>query len=70
MQQLSLLLIWLDGKKTKIAFLVYLIQDQILPIWFDPMPVTLDKTVKTAAIVLGALGLAHAGAKAVTGRPQ
>jgi len=56
----------LNGHKSQIALAFYVIQDQIIPIWFpDGMPDTFEKGLLTLAVILTAIGLGHATAKAV-----
>ena len=58
---------WLSGKKTKIAAAFYVFQDMIIPIWFEGgVPTTLDRTLRTIAVVLVSVGLGHAAVKGVS----
>lgn len=51
---------WLDGKKTKLAALFFIVKEQVLPIWFpDGVPEDMERVLGTITVGLMFLGLGH-----------
>lgn len=62
---------WLDGKKSKIALAYWTIVIPSLPVLYPAgVPDTMEKIVTVIGISLSAIGLGHAGYKAVQGKRQ
>lgn len=58
---------WLDGKKSKIALIYWTVITPSLPVFFDKgVPDNVEKIVTVVGFALSALGLGHAGMKALT----